>query len=97
MPVTGVSNASWRKQARFLENRRLVRAGQFDIAGHAAVLALSRTYVNLSGEAAGVPACTVPGRPGAVDCRYRRHKPAPSAPYVYESKGAPVGTKALSR
>ena len=35
-----------------LENRRLVRAGQVDIAGHAAVLALSRTYVNLSGEAA---------------------------------------------
>ena len=35
-----------------LENRRLVRTGQINIAGHAAVLALSRTYVNLSGEAA---------------------------------------------
>ena len=35
-----------------LENRRLVRTGQIHIAGHAGVLALSRTYVNLSGEAA---------------------------------------------
>ena len=36
-----------------LENRRLVRTGQINIAGFATVLALSRTYVNLSGEAAG--------------------------------------------
>ena len=35
-----------------LENRRLVRTSQIHIAGHATVLALSRTYVNLSGEAA---------------------------------------------
>ena len=35
-----------------LENRRLVRTGQVDIAGHGTVLGLSRTYVNLSGEAA---------------------------------------------
>ena len=35
-----------------LENRRLARIGQVDIAGHGTVLALSRTYVNLSGEAA---------------------------------------------
>ena len=35
-----------------LENRRLVRTGQINIAGYATVLALSRTYVNLSGEAA---------------------------------------------
>ena len=35
-----------------LENRRFVRTGQVDIAGHGTVLALSRTYVNLSGEAA---------------------------------------------
>ena len=35
-----------------LENRRLVRTGRINIAGYATVLALSRTYVNLSGEAA---------------------------------------------
>ena len=35
-----------------LENRRLVRTGQINIAGYATVLGLSRTYVNLSGEAA---------------------------------------------
>ena len=35
-----------------LENRRLVRLGQVRIDGHGTVLALSRTYVNLSGEAA---------------------------------------------
>ena len=35
-----------------LENRRLVRTGQIHIGGHVTVLALSRTYVNLSGEAA---------------------------------------------
>ena len=35
-----------------LENRRLVRTSQINIAGHATVMALSRTYVNLSGEAA---------------------------------------------
>ena len=35
-----------------LENRRLVRTGQVHIGGHGTVLALSRTYVNLSGEAA---------------------------------------------
>ena len=35
-----------------LENRRLVRTGQIHIGGHGTVLALSRTYVNLSGEAA---------------------------------------------
>ena len=46
-----------------LENRRLVRTSQIHIAGHAGVLALSRTYVNLSGEAAGVSAHTIRGRP----------------------------------
>ena len=35
-----------------LENGRLVRAGQVNIEGCATVLALARTYVNLSGEAA---------------------------------------------
>ena len=35
-----------------LENRRLVRTGHIHIGGHGTVLALSRTYVNLSGEAA---------------------------------------------
>lgn len=35
-----------------LENRRLARTGQAEIAGRATVLALARTYVNLSGEAA---------------------------------------------
>ena len=35
-----------------LETRRLARTGQVQMAGHETVLALSRTYVNLSGEAA---------------------------------------------
>ena len=35
-----------------LEGRRLVRAGHVEMEGHAPVLALARTYVNLSGEAA---------------------------------------------
>ena len=35
-----------------LENRRLARTGQAEVASHATVLALARTYVNLSGEAA---------------------------------------------
>ena len=46
-----------------LENRRLARTGQVDIAGHGTVLALSRTYVNLSGEAAEYSAHTIRGRP----------------------------------
>ena len=53
MPATGAFNGSRRKRAWSLENRRLVRTGQINIAGYATVLALSRTYVNLSGEAAG--------------------------------------------
>ena len=35
-----------------LESRRLARTGQLHIDGHGTVLALARTYVNLSGEAA---------------------------------------------
>ena len=35
-----------------LESRRLARTGHVEIEGHAVVLALARTYVNLSGEAA---------------------------------------------
>lgn len=35
-----------------LENRRLARTGVVDVEGDATVLALARTYVNLSGEAA---------------------------------------------
>ena len=35
-----------------MERRRLVRAGQVEFDDHATVLALARTYVNLSGEAA---------------------------------------------
>ena len=35
-----------------LEGRRLARSGHVEIEGHAAALALARTYVNLSGEAA---------------------------------------------
>ena len=35
-----------------LERRRLARTAVVDVEGHAAILALARTYVNLSGEAA---------------------------------------------
>ena len=63
-----------------LENRRLVRTGQINIAGHATVMALSRTYVNLSGEAAEYLLTRYQGRPGAVDRSFGRHKPARRRP-----------------
>ena len=51
-PATGVFNGSRRKRARRSRTGVLSVPGQVDIAGHGTVLALSRTYVNLSGEAA---------------------------------------------
>ena len=56
------------------------RTGQVDIAGHGTVLALSRTYVNLSGEAAEYLLTRYRGRPGAVDRSFGRHKPARRRP-----------------
>ena len=79
-----------------LENRRLVRTGQINIAGHATVLALSRTYVNLSGEAAEY----LLTRYGAAPERLivvSDDINLPVGAIVYVSKGAQAGTRASGR